>query len=72
MVAAGGYRRVRHSPTLRYLAGRERVLGRRVFVPLADPVAGAERLAEALGGRAAARAWLREALAELEPTAVTS
>jgi hypothetical protein len=47
---------------VRYVRGREAVLGRRVWVPVFEPEAGGERLAEALGSRAAARAWLREAL----------
>lgn len=54
----------------RYVLGREVVLGGRTRVSLGDPAVGADELAEALGGRALARQWLRDALAALEPRVV--
>lgn len=41
------------------------VLGRRIWLPL-DAEGGAYALADALGGRVAALAWLRAAASELE------
>lgn len=54
----------RESPTLAYLAGRERVLGHRVTLP-EDPSAAADTLAEIHGGRRRAAAWLRRVLSEV-------
>jgi hypothetical protein len=53
------------SPTLIYLKGRERVLGRRVAVSI-DPELGAEQLADGLGGARPARRWLVDALEHLD------
>jgi hypothetical protein len=49
------------------VAGRERVLGRRVALSLADPGEAAQQLAEALGGREVAARWLHDLLDALEP-----
>lgn len=50
-----------------YTFGRERVLGRRVTIPLTDPSAAAEALCAALGGRAIAARYVAQMLAELDP-----
>lgn len=52
------------SPTLAYLAGRERVLGARVSLP-DDPAGAADVLARLHGGERRAAHWLRQVLAEV-------
>lgn len=52
-----------------YVAGRERVLGGRAVVPVDDPEAAADALAEALGGRQLARGYAARVLAALGPPA---
>jgi hypothetical protein len=47
----------------RFVAGRERVLGRRVTIPTSDPVAAAQAVSESLGPRG--EAYVRQMLAEL-------
>lgn len=49
----------------RYAAGRERVLGRRVWLPLDESAAG-DVLAGIHGGPRRAAAWLRRVLAQLD------
>ena len=53
------------SPTLEYLARRERVLGRRLTVA-EDEDAAAEQVAEHFGGRALGIAWLVRVLEALD------
>jgi hypothetical protein len=48
------------SATKQFFESRDRVLGGRVSLPVNDPAAAFEALAQHLGGRAAARQWVQD------------
>ena len=50
-------------PLSKYVASREYVLGGRTRISVTDPIVAFEQLAAALGGRARARAFIRDLVA---------